>query len=113
MSNSNRLACGSAESPRPGPIAGSDLRWRWPAQLVTTAGENGLSISARRLKLLCALHESGSVKVFGCRPHEGGAARSEGRRTKTSKGGNRGTSGDLVRQMLWGFRRCRYVSEVG
>jgi hypothetical protein len=58
--NSNRLACGSAESPRPGPIAGSDLRWRWPAQLVTTAGENGLSISARRLKLLCALHESGS-----------------------------------------------------
>src|ERR1700682_484527 len=53
------------------------------------------------------------VKVFGCRPHEGGAARSEGRRTKTSKGGNRGTSGDLVRQMLWGFRRCRYVSEVG
>jgi hypothetical protein len=27
---------------------------------MTTAGENGLSISARRLKLLCALHESGS-----------------------------------------------------
>jgi hypothetical protein len=58
--NSNGLACGSAESPRPGPIAGSDLRWRWPAQLVTSAGENGLSISARRLTLLCALHESGS-----------------------------------------------------
>ena len=66
--NSNRLACGSAESPRPGPIAGSDLRWRWPAQLVTTAGENGLSISARRLKLMCALHESGSGTFRTCQP---------------------------------------------
>src|ERR1700732_2169816 len=53
-------SCGNTESPGPGPIAGSDLRWRWPAQLVTTVGENGLSISARRLTLLCALHESGS-----------------------------------------------------
>jgi hypothetical protein len=31
-----------------------------------------------------------SVKVCGCRPHGGGAARTGGRRTQTSKGGNRG-----------------------
>src|SRR6266508_4249395 len=30
------------------------------------------------------------VKVFGCRPLTDGAAHSGGRRTKTSKGGNRG-----------------------
>jgi hypothetical protein len=33
---------------------------------------------------------SAFVKVFGCRPHANGAALSGGRRTKTSKGGNRG-----------------------
>ena len=33
---------------------------------------------------------SSVVKVFGCRPHEGGAAYTGGRRPKTSKGGNRG-----------------------
>jgi hypothetical protein len=33
---------------------------------------------------------SAFVKVFGCRPHEGGAAHSGGRRPQTSKGGNRG-----------------------
>jgi hypothetical protein len=37
-----------------------------------------------------ALHESGPVKVFGCRPLTDGAANSGGRRPKTSKGGNRG-----------------------
>jgi hypothetical protein len=30
------------------------------------------------------------VKVCGCRPQEGGAAHTGGRRTQTSKGGNRG-----------------------
>jgi hypothetical protein len=47
------------------------------------------------------------VKVFGCRPHADAAAGSGGRRTKTSKGGNRGTSGEVERQLLWGFRRWR------
>src|SRR5437764_15407474 len=32
---------------------------------------------------------TGFVKVFGCRPNDDGAAGSEGRRRKTSKGGNR------------------------
>jgi hypothetical protein len=31
-----------------------------------------------------------SVKVCGCRPDEGGASHTGGRRTQTSKGGNRG-----------------------
>jgi hypothetical protein len=30
------------------------------------------------------------VKIFGCRPHANDAARAAGRRTKISKGGNRG-----------------------
>jgi hypothetical protein len=30
------------------------------------------------------------VKVFGCRPHTSAATGSGGRRTKTSRGGNRG-----------------------
>src|SRR5450432_2659142 len=37
------------------------------------------------------------VKVFGCRPHEGGAADTGGRRTQTSKGGNRGRCGEVAR----------------
>ena len=52
------------------------------------------------------------VKVFGCRPHDGGAANTGGRRTQTSKGGNRGRCGEVVRQPLWGFRRWRSVAEV-
>ncbi len=43
------------------------------------------------------------VKVFGCRPHGGGAARTGGRRPQTSKGGNRGRPGEVGRQTLWGF----------
>ena len=31
-----------------------------------------------------------NVKVFGCRPHDDSATCTVGRRTKTSKGGNRG-----------------------
>src|SRR6266545_2026156 len=55
---------------------------------------------------------SGYVKVFGCRPHDDGARYSVGRRTKTSKGGNReiGGCGDSARaprasapRALWGF----------
>jgi hypothetical protein len=34
--------------------------------------------------------KTANVKVFGCRPRANGAALSGGRRTKTSKGGNRG-----------------------
>ena len=37
-----------------------------------------------------AVHEFAIVKVFGCRPHDDGATCTGGRRTKTSKGGNRG-----------------------
>jgi hypothetical protein len=56
------------------------------------------------VKLLCAaVHEAALVKVFGCRPHEGWAGL-RGRRPQTSKGGKRGTSGETVRQTLWGFR---------
>jgi hypothetical protein len=33
---------------------------------------------------------SAIVKIFGCRPHANDAARAAGRRTKISKGGNRG-----------------------
>jgi hypothetical protein len=40
---------------------------------------------------------SAVVKVFGCRPHEGGAAHAEGRRTQTSNGGNRGRCGEVAR----------------
>ena len=50
---------------------------------------------------------SAPVKVFGCRPHDGGAAHAGGRRPQTSKGGNRGMSGEVPRQTLWGFDGCR------
>ena len=33
-----------------------------------------------------------------------------GRRTQTSKGGNRGRCGEAARQTLWGFRRWRSVA---
>jgi hypothetical protein len=46
------------------------------------------------------------------RPHGGGAADTRGRRTQTSKGGNRGRCGEAARQSLWGFRRWRSVAEV-
>jgi hypothetical protein len=46
--------------PVPVPLPGLILGGVGLLRLVTTAGENGLSISARRLKLLCPLHESGS-----------------------------------------------------
>ena len=36
-----------------------------------------------------------NVKVCGCRPHDGGAADTGGRRTQTSKGGNRGRCGGV------------------
>ena len=59
-----------------------------------------------------ALHMSAFVKVFGCRPLTKCAAHSGGRRTKTSKGGNRelGGCGYAARaprasapRALWGF----------
>lgn len=53
-----------------------------------------------------------SVKVCGCRPHDGGAADTGGRRTQTSKGGNRGRCGGVGRQTLWGFRCWRSVADV-
>src|SRR5712692_9371253 len=45
---------------------------------------------------------SPSVKVCGCRPHDGGAAHTGGRRTQTSKGGNRGKG--YVRRCGVGYR---------
>ena len=63
-------------------------------------------------KHMLDLSFSGSVKVFGCRPLTKGAAHSGGRRTKTSKGGNRelGGCGYGARALrarapraLWGF----------
>ena len=54
-----------------------------------------------------ALHESASVKVFGCRPLTDGATHSGGRRTKTSKGGNRAKLNAVVERALWGFERGR------
>jgi len=38
--------------------------------------------------------------------HEGGAAHTGGRRTQTSKGGNRGRCGEVARQTLWGLGGC-------
>jgi hypothetical protein len=52
------------------------------------------------------------VKVCGWRPHDGGAAHAGGRRTQTSKGGNRGRFSEVARQTLWGFQRRRSVAEV-
>jgi DNA-binding transcriptional LysR family regulator len=49
--------------------------------------------------------ESTTVKVFGRRPRDGGAAYCRGRRTKTSKGGNRGRRSGAVARALWGFDR--------
>src|SRR5713226_9536704 len=42
------------------------------------------------------------VKVYGCRPHDGGAAHTGGRRPQTSKGGNRGKG--YVRRCGVGYR---------
>jgi hypothetical protein len=49
-----------------------DALLRWPACLI-----------------LAAVHESASVKGFGCRPLEGQRRVFGGRRPKASKGGNR------------------------
>jgi len=45
---------------------------------------------------------SAVVKVCGCRPHDGGAAHTGGRRTQTSNGGNRGKG--YVRRCGVGYR---------
>ena len=39
--------------------------------------------------------------------HDDGATYSGGRRTKTSKGRNRGNWQAVVQRALWGFERCR------
>ena len=64
------------------------------------------------LQAIAAVHESRVVKVCGWRPHDGGAAHAGGRRTQTSKGGNRGRFSEAARQTLWGFQRRRSVAEV-
>jgi hypothetical protein len=58
------------------------------------------------------------VKVFGCRPMTDGAATSEGwgRRSKTSKGGNRGQGygGGAARAMaIWRRRVGRLMGAEG
>ena len=45
------------------------------------------------------------VKVFGCRPHDDGATCTGGRRTKTSRGGNRAGAEVVPLSALWGFDR--------
>src|SRR5438552_2627545 len=55
---------------------------------------------------------SAPVKVCGCQPHDDSAAHTGGRRTQTSKGGNRGRYGEAARQTLWGFGRRRSVAET-
>jgi len=40
--------------------------------------------------------------------HDSGATYSGGRRTKTSKGRNRGKWAAVVQRALWGFGRCRW-----
>jgi hypothetical protein len=54
-----------------------------------------------------------NVKVFGCRPLTNHATPCGGRRTKTSKGGNRGRDGRAAPQVpgLWGFE-CREWRDV-
>jgi hypothetical protein len=37
--------------------------------------------------------EDGNILIYSARPHDGRATRTRGRRTKTSKGGNRGKEG--------------------
>ena len=58
--------------------------------------------SSIRKTHLAALHESAIVKVCGCRPHDGGAAHTGGRRTQTFNGGNRGKG--YVRRCGVGYR---------
>src|ERR1700693_2291875 len=63
-----------------------------------------------------AVHASLAVRGVGCRPCDGGATGTEGRRPKASKGGNRGNGyvgrcgaryGDLsARRMADDGRRC-------
>jgi hypothetical protein len=55
----------------------------------TYGSERGATGNGRPYRDLRSAH----VKVFGCRPHDGRATRTGGRRTKTSNGGNRGKEG--------------------
>src|SRR5258708_27982977 len=48
------------------------------------------------------------VKVFGCRPHDGGSVDTGAGVRKTSNGGNRGMCGEDARQTLRGFGGCEY-----
>jgi len=63
-----------------------------------------------RLRSIASFGTAASVKVCGWRPHDGGAADTWGRRTQTSKGGNRGRCDEAARQTLWGFGRWRLVA---
>jgi hypothetical protein len=60
-------------------------------------------------------YSSPDVKVLGCRPLANDATRFGGRRTKTSKGRNRGkgTYWAVPRAQLWGFGRGGATSELG
>ncbi len=96
--------------------AGFDLRARLGALFgVGTAAYmpcSGVSggWEARQKAVRCRM--AAPVKVCGCRPHGGGAADTRGRRTQTSKGGNRGRCDEAARQTLWVFGRWRLVAEV-
>jgi hypothetical protein len=67
---------------------------------VTTSLKNRLFVLAAALMLVVY------VKGFGCRPLRDGSDTAVGRRSKVSRGGNRGTRGRRRRcRDLWGFSR--------
>jgi hypothetical protein len=52
------------------------------------------------------------VKVCGCRPHEGGSARTVAGVRKPPKEETAGGPGKVARQTLWGFGGWHAVAEV-
>jgi hypothetical protein len=72
----------------------------------TTTVTSGQTLTVAQLTGLM-FKASASVKGFGCRPLTEGARHSGGRRTKPSKGRNRGKWDAIVQRALWGFERRR------
>jgi hypothetical protein len=83
-------------------------RGRWPLGRSVASPVSGVNLPRAGLA-----STSAPVKVFGCRPLTNHATPCGGRRTKTSKGGNRGRDGRAAPQVpgLWGFE-CREWRDV-
>jgi hypothetical protein len=75
-------------------------------ELISLLG-SGVAASVAATTSFAALHESGCVQGFGCRPLTDGATHSGGRPTKPCKGRNRGKWDVVVQRALWGFERRR------